>query len=229
LKPKSVLEIGTGRGLGCLSMAAASARAGISTTITTIDITPPDRPVEWPIRIENRDQVLRASREEIWSRWIPPELLQNIDQLTGRTDAVLPKLLHEKRAFGLVFIDGPHDPYSVMHDLIHSFHLLERDGAILMDDFAPLDTFGWGTCLAAAHARPWFEHVSVFPTDGRVYGQADHPDYPRGMVYLENKRDVRPRWDWTTRLRWKLTAHFLAAAWKTDPKTLTADNTDKRG
>ena len=212
--PASVLEIGTGRGLGCLSMAAAAQRCGLSATVTTVDILAPDRPIKWPIRIDDEDSIIRTSRDEVWSRWISRDLHENVHQLTGRTDVVLPRLLSEKRSFDLVFIDGPHDPFSVMHDLIHSFHLLRQDGIILMDDFAPLDEFGWGTCFSVPHARRWFEHISVFPTDGLVFGNADHPDYPRGMVYLKNKRDVCPRWSLQERLLWRLAATLLRRCWR---------------
>jgi hypothetical protein len=57
-----------------------------------------------------------------------------------------------------------------------------------MDDFAPLEEFGLGTCIVLSHARRLFQEVELFPTEGLVFGGAVFPDAPRGMVFLTGAR-----------------------------------------
>ncbi|MCE9611246.1 MAG: class I SAM-dependent methyltransferase [Chthoniobacter sp.] len=183
-RPQRILEIGTGRGLGCMSMAASARSHGLAVEITTLDLSPTDLPIRWPIEIDGARQVLNASRREIWSLHIDPALTAVLREVTGETTRTLPALAREQRQFDLIFIDAGHDLYSVVHDLAYSTKLLAPGGAILMDDFAPLEEFGLGTCVVAPHARRFFGKVEIFPTEGLIYGGAVQPEAPRGMVLL---------------------------------------------
>jgi predicted O-methyltransferase YrrM len=192
-RPAQILELGTGRGLGALAMADAAREIGLACDILSVDILPPTATQWWPIEVEGKAQEFHASIDEVWSKHIEPELRQRILLRTGPTTSVLPALAGEGRKFDLVFIDAGHDLFSVVHDLSYAAVLLAPGGAILMDDFAPLEQFGLGTCIALGHARRWFDHVEVLTTEGVVYGGAVHPEAPRGMVFLTGLREPRPR------------------------------------
>jgi predicted O-methyltransferase YrrM len=183
-KPARILEIGTGRGLGCMSMAASARSHGVETRITTLDLLPADAPQRWPIEIAGERRVLHASRDEIWGQYVPEEFRAPLTQIAGPTTATLPALAREGAKFDLIFIDAGHDLYSVVHDLAYSVKLLAPGGAILMDDFAPMEEFGLGTCIAAQHARRLFGRVEIFPTEGLVFGGTEQAGAPRGMVLL---------------------------------------------
>ena len=187
-KPRTILEIGTGRGLGAFAMAAAGRAHGVEVQITTADIIPLSQPQDYAIEVGGERKRLRASCEEVWKQHLDPELVARITPLTGRTTDTLPRLVREGRKFDFVFIDAGHDLFSVAHDLAYSAQLLTPDGAILMDDFAPLEEFGLGTCVALTHARRLFGHVELFSSEGLIYGGAVHPDAPRGMVFLTQRR-----------------------------------------
>jgi predicted O-methyltransferase YrrM len=187
-KPRTVLEIGTGRGLGAFAMAAAARAHGSEIEITTADIIPLTQPQDYAIEIDGERKRTRASCDEIWRKHLDPELVKRITPLTGRTTDTLPRLVREGRRFDFVFIDAGHDLFSVAHDLAYSAQLLAPGGAILMDDFAPLEEFGLGTCVALTHARRLFGHVELFPSEGLIFGGAVHPDAPRGMVFLTDRR-----------------------------------------
>ena len=200
-KPRRILEIGTGRGLGAFAMAAAARASGAEVEITTADIIPPDQPQDYAIEIAGKQQRLRASCAEIWQRHLDPDLVQRVRPLTGPTTKTLPALLRAERQFDFVFIDAGHDLFSVAHDLAYAAALLAPDGAILMDDFAPLEEFGLGTCVALGHARRLFAHVELFPSEGLVFGGAVHPEAPRGMIFLAERwgdvtiqRSLLPLW-----------------------------------
>ncbi len=200
-KPRRILEIGTGRGLGAFAMAAAAREHGAEIEITTADIIPPDQPQDYAIEVGGKQQRLRASCAEIWERHLDPNLVRRMKPLTGPTTKTLPALLRAERQFDFVFIDAGHDLFSVAHDLAYSAALLAPDGAILMDDFAPLEEFGLGTCVALGHARRLFAHVELFPSEGLVFGGAVHPEAPRGMIFLAERwgdvtiqRSLLPLW-----------------------------------
>ena len=187
-KPHAVLEIGTGRGLGAFAMAAAGRAYGVDLSISTVDMIPLNTPQEYAMELEGRQQTIRASCDEVWRKHLDPELRETIKPLTGKTTRTLPALLREGRRFDFIFIDAGHDLFSVAHDLSYSAALLADGGAILMDDFAPLEEFGLGTCVALSHARRLFSEVEVFPSEGLVYGGAVHPGAPRGLVFLSGLR-----------------------------------------
>ncbi len=187
-KPRQILEIGTGRGLGSFAMAAAGRAYGVDLEITTADILPLSQPQDYALEIAGQRQRLRASCEEIWKAHLDPELTRRITPLTGRTTATLPRLVREGRRFDFVFIDAGHDLFSVAHDLIYSAQLLAPGGAILMDDFAPLEDFGLGTCVALTHARRLFAQVELLTSEGLIYGGAVRPEAPRGMLFLSELR-----------------------------------------
>ncbi len=192
-RPASILELGTGRGLGALAAADAVREHGLETEIVTVDIISPTEPQCWPIEVDGKQEERRASIDEIWQKHVDIELRQRVKLRTGDTKAVLPALASQGKKFDLIFIDAGHNLYSVIYDLCYAATLLAPDGVILMDDFAPLEEFGLGTCVAVAHARRWFGLVETFATEGIVFGGASHPDSPRGMVLLKGPKESRPR------------------------------------
>lgn len=200
-KPRTVLELGTGRGLGAFAMAAAARQHGVELSVTTVDLRPPGERLDYALEVDGRREVRHASCDEIWSAHLDAELRKRITPITGTTTRLLPELLAAGRSFEFIFIDAGHDLFSVAHDLAYSAALLAPGGAILMDDFAPLEDFGLGTCVALTHARRLFEHVELFPTEGLIFGGTVHPDAPRGMIFLASlrapvrvKRWVLPFW-----------------------------------
>jgi predicted O-methyltransferase YrrM len=192
-RPTRVLELGTGRGLGCLAIADAARELGTACEITSVDILPPTQPQDWPIELNGQAREGRACIDEIWLQHIDSELRRRVRLRTGPTTKVLPALAQEGAQFDLIFIDAGHDLFSVAHDLSYSAALLAEGGCILMDDFAPMEEFGLGTCIVLGHARRWFAHVEVLTTEGAVYGGAVHPEAPRGMVFLKELRARQPR------------------------------------
>jgi hypothetical protein len=183
-KPSRILEIGTGRGLGCISMAASALAHQAPAGITTLDLLPSDTKQSWAIQIDGECRHLQASRDEIWSQFIDANLLKPLRQIPGPTTRTLPALAQAGETFDLIFIDAGHDLYSVVHDLAYSAQMLAPGGAILMDDFAPMEEFGLGTCIVAQHGRRLFGKMEIFPTEGLIFGGTEHSEAPRGMVLL---------------------------------------------
>ncbi|HEY5743234.1 MAG TPA: class I SAM-dependent methyltransferase [Terrimicrobiaceae bacterium] len=192
-KPKTILELGTGRGLGILCLADQIRALAYRAELLSVDIIPPARKQNWPICLDGQFSVQARSLDEVWSRSFP-ELKPLISLCTGSTNAVLPALVKEGRKFDFIFIDAGHDVYSVFHDFAYSTLLLSADGEILMDDFAPTETFGLGTCIVAAHASKLFAHVEVVESNGLVFA-TDYAGFTRGMVHLTGLKSTKLKLD----------------------------------
>ena len=181
-RPQRILELGTGRGLGILCMADQVRALDCHAELVSVDIIPPDTRQHWPIFLDGQYSTQSRSIEEIWSRSFP-ELKALVTLRTGDTTAVLPALLKEGRKFDFIFVDAGHDVYSVFHDFAYCVLLLAERGEILMDDFAPMEPFGLGTCIVAAHAARIFEWVDVIESNGLVFAE-NYSGFTRGMVHL---------------------------------------------
>ena len=181
-RPQRILELGTGRGLGILCMADQVRALDYHAELVSVDIIPPDTSQHWPIFLDGQYSTQSRSIEEIWSRSFP-ELKALVTLRTGDTTAVLPALLKEGRKFDFIFVDAGHDVYSVFHDFAYCVLLLAERGEILMDDFAPMEPFGLGTCIVAAHAARIFERVDVIESNGLVFAE-NYSGFTRGMVHL---------------------------------------------
>jgi predicted O-methyltransferase YrrM len=181
-RPQRILELGTGRGLGILCMADQVRALDYHAELVSVDIIPPDTRQHWPIFLDGQYSSQSRSIEEIWSRSFP-DLKALLTLRTGDTTAVLPALVKEGRKFDFIFVDAGHDVYSVFHDFAYCVLLLAERGEILMDDFAPMEPFGLGTCIVAAHAARIFERVDVIESNGLVFGE-NYSGFTRGMVHL---------------------------------------------
>jgi len=181
-KPRRVLELGTGRGLGILAMADQVQALGYPAELVSVDIIAPAAKQKWPICLDGEYSSDARSVDEVWKKHFS-DLSARITLRTGATTAVLPALLKEDRKFDFIFVDAGHDVYSVFHDFAYSCLLLAKHGEILMDDFAPTEPFGLGTCIVAAHATRVFEQVQVIESNGLVFEEA-YFGFSRGMVHL---------------------------------------------
>ncbi len=185
-RPQRILELGTGRGLGILCMADQVRALDYRAELVSVDLIPAGDTQPWPILMNGAYSTQSRSVEDVWTRNFP-ELKALVTLVTGATTAVLPAFVKEGRRFDFIFIDAGHDVYSVFHDFAYGGLLLAGKGEILMDDFAPMEPFGLGTCIVASHAARVFERVDVIESDGLVFGE-NHSGFTRGMVHLGGLR-----------------------------------------
>ncbi len=213
LRPGRILELGTGRGLGAFVMAEAAKDAGYKPQITTVDVMTTDTAQNWPIESDAKREIRNVSRCEVWSSYFTGDAREMIKEVCGPTTNVLPQMLRDERKFGLIFIDAGHDLFSVVHDLCYAAMLLDKDGWVLMDDFAPASEYGLATCLASSHARSLFGVVEVIATEGLVFGDTQIVGLPRSMVLLgEIKNDIK--FDRAKLFFWRVANHVLNACYR---------------
>ena len=78
-----------------------------------------------------------------------------------------------------------------------------------MDDFAPTEPYGLGTCIVAAHATRVFAQVEVIESNGLIFDDA-YFGFTRGMVHLAGIKRATLELDSVS----LLAARVLGKRWK---------------
>ena len=143
LKPRHILEFGTGRGYGALCMARASVEGGFDCTVWTIDMIPTTQPQPWLLDEGAGAVSIHASLEQVWSKHMPAAWIQRIRCLTGDSRSVMKRWRRESlpRIDGC-FIDGGHDYGTVKHDFVAALRIANPRCSFLFDDYT--DRKGYG-------------------------------------------------------------------------------------
>jgi len=142
-KPMNVLEFGTGRGYGAISMAKASLDQGFECNIWTIDRISPSTPQPWPIDEGEGPAVKYLSLQEVWEKYLPVEVRERIHCLTGDSFRVM----RRGKKSGLpqidfFFIDGGHDYWTVKHDFIAALQVTNPGAIFVFDDYGARQGYG---------------------------------------------------------------------------------------
>jgi hypothetical protein len=194
-RPRAILEIGTGRGYGCLSMAMALEDAGIDGQVVTVDTRGYDDPQEWALDDGTGPRVARLSRREVWERHVERKVRDRVVQVQGSSFDALRSMIAEGRGADFVYIDGDHTYPVVRHDLYASLLLARPPFRILLDDYTPLSHLYGVRRLVDEELEPVFEAEAIH-TDGRWHGQpaADTPleQSDQAQVLLDSERVRRP-------------------------------------
>ena len=188
-RPQRVLELGTGRGFGTICMADCVATEGFDCTIETIDCILEDQPQQWPHEKNGKATDAVSSLREFWMAEFP-EFEGKIVRHNGATTDMLLALGRQGRMCDFIFIDAAHDLRSVFLDLAGALALVAPGGSVLMDDFAPLESFGLATCIAAHHASRFFEMIEIIPSEGAIYPSGIPEPQRRSMVFLDERNEI---------------------------------------
>jgi hypothetical protein len=137
LRPATILEFGTGRGFGSMSMAMAAEDAGLDTRIYTVDMVPPTQPQSWALDEGDGPKVVSRSLREVWAQF-PAAWTERVRLLTGTSGPVMRDWFADpsRPAVDFAFVDGGHDYWTARHDVLASL-LAGRGGrmSLLLDDY----------------------------------------------------------------------------------------------
>lgn len=142
-RPRSVLEFGTGRGYGALSMAKASIERGFECRIWTIDNISPATRQRWDIDEGKGPTTKSLTLDEIWEKSVSARMRERISCLTGDSYSVMREW--KRRGLpniDLFFIDGGHDYRTVKHDFIAALRVANSGAAFLFDDYGKRKRYG---------------------------------------------------------------------------------------
>lgn len=142
-RPSNILEFGTGRGFGALSMARALVELGLPGRVLTVDLVPPTRRSEWAFRIDGMPRTKTWSRAAFWEAHVPLAWRERVVSLTGRSrDVVRRWTVRGLPSIELAFVDGGHDFDTAVHDLSAACRLAGDRLGILADDYVVRPGFG---------------------------------------------------------------------------------------
>jgi len=143
IKPRNVLEFGTGRGYGALSMARAILDSNLDSHIYSIDFRLFDETQAWPVDYGTGPKVDKTSLKQVWTKYFPSELISKITLLNGTSETII-KDWHAKNlpAPDFAFIDGGHDYETVKHDFYGILKIADEKITILFDDYIDKPKFG---------------------------------------------------------------------------------------
>lgn len=143
LKPKRILELGTGRGYGAFCMAKAFVDGDIDGKLVTVDRTPGDVPYDWAyVNAAGQNEVESVSLNEFWGRHLPGELRERIELRCGDTAAVHELLADGEPGPELVFIDGDHTYHGVALDFLSSHAVSAPNAVFVFDDYSVASGYG---------------------------------------------------------------------------------------
>lgn len=170
-RPRRILEVGTGRGFGCLSMALALLDGGIDGHVVTVDTRAYDEPQDWALDDGSGPRIARLSRRDVWERHVDARLRERVIQMQDSSVRAL-RTLVDSQEFGadLVYIDGDHTYPVVRHDFYASLLVARPPFRILLDDYTPRSHLYGVRRLVDREIDPVFEAEAIH-TDGRWYGQ----------------------------------------------------------
>lgn len=142
-RPRSVLEFGTGRGYGALSMAKASLERGFECRVWTIDHIPLTTRQLWPIDEGNGPTTKSLALDEVWEQSVSARMRERISCLTGDSYSVMREWKRLGRPnIDFFFIDGGHDYRTVKHDFIAGLRVANSEAAFLFDDYGKRKGYG---------------------------------------------------------------------------------------
>jgi hypothetical protein len=181
-KPKTFLEIGTGRGTTSYLMSFAKCIE----TIHTYDIVPHDQPQHTWFRFKPTVMSVKEFADAVMAD--QPERAK-IHFHCGDTSKMEPKdIAQVPGGYDLIYIDGSHDCGPVAKDYKNALQLVSPSGMIVFDDYKrslpgvrqAVDMF----------IRPDHPDLLIVSLCGHVFGPSPEPD-DEGHVILQMKPKVQ--------------------------------------
>ena len=131
-KPRTVLEIGTGRGYSTTCIQHAM-KSYTKVNITSLDIDTIVKP-----RLHPCGNVI--SVEKILKKTIGN--LKEITFIAQKSHKILPGMIEDGKTFDFIFIDGSHKKDYVLFDIEYSLQLISPKGVIVFHDYEYEETPG---------------------------------------------------------------------------------------
>lgn len=143
LKPRVILELGTGRGYGAFSMAKALVDGGVNGKLITVDRTPSEQSIEWPyVNSDQENVTITSSLDQFWDANLPPELHARIEFRRGDTASVHNLLADQAGMIDLVFIDSDHTYNGVALDFLSAHSISGKNAVFVFDDYSVTSGYG---------------------------------------------------------------------------------------
>lgn len=185
-RPRTVVEIGTGRGYGAMCAAWAMSDHGIDGRVYTIDVLGPQATIRWAIDRHDGSgpNVEMLSRRSAW-HGLPSDWTRRIIQLTGFATRVTASLGDD---IDLAFIDGDHSRAAVAADFAAVLGGCAQELTVLFDDYS---THYGVKPFVDAELAPSFS-IDLVRTDRQIIDR-DDPPVDNAMAVLHLAEDDMAR------------------------------------
>ena len=142
LKPKQILEFGTGGGYSTLCMAKALVDSKIDGKIYTIDRVGNTEKISryYQLPSDGKPQKNTISNSEIWEHVAPPEWIDKIIPIQGYSGVVMDK--NQFKNIDFCYVDGNHSYDGTKHDFLSFLKVASNNFAVLFDDYIDRDFYG---------------------------------------------------------------------------------------
>ena len=189
LKPKSILEIGTGGGYSALCMAKALVDFKIPGKIYTIDRVGHDEKITrfYQLPDDTEPHEGQISNKEIWNHIAQPEWIDKIVTLKGYSGTILGKPIFNDIDF--CYIDGNHSYAGVKHDFLSLLTISANSFSVLFDDYIDRDFYGVKEFIDK-EVEPHFL-LKLIKTDvNEDLKKLSKIKHEYGMIYLNHKSET---------------------------------------
>ena len=140
-KPKNILEFGTARGFGTLSMAYAVHENNNNGTIHTIDLTGHTEPIKHIRKISGSYEEKQTTRKKLWTDIaVPTGWLNSIKFIHGHSGTIVEQ--HDLPKIDFFYIDASHFYEAIKNDFFLSLLLSNDISVFLLDDYIDRKDFG---------------------------------------------------------------------------------------
>ncbi|RZD43683.1 MAG: hypothetical protein CXT78_07785 [Thaumarchaeota archaeon] len=186
LKPKKILEFGTGGGYSTLCMAKALSDSKIDGKIYTIDRVGNKEKISRFYQLPNdkQPQKMLISNYEIWKKVAKSEVINKIIPIQGYSGMVMDKTEFDQIDF--CYVDGNHSYEGTKHDFLSFLQVASNNFAVLFDDYIDRDFYGVKE-FVDKEIDSKFNPILIDSDPDKKLEQFVKKDHDYGMVYFEHK------------------------------------------
>ena len=189
LKPKRILEFGTGGGYSTLCMAKALTDFKIDGKIYTIDRVDNDEKISRFYQLPNDKEPRKnkISNKEIWKSIAPSEWIDKIITIQGYSGIVMDTKNFKNIDF--CYIDGVHTYEGTKHDFLSFLKVASNTFSVLFDDYIDRDFYGVKEFIDK-EVEPYFQPSLINADPNGNFKKFLKTEHDYGMVYFNHNSEI---------------------------------------
>jgi predicted O-methyltransferase YrrM len=164
-KPKNILEFGTAKGFGTMSMAYAVHENNNNGKIFTIDLTGHTESIEHVRKVLGSHEKSKTTRKNLWIDTVPTEWSDSVKFIHGHSGTIVKQ--HDLPKIDFFYIDASHFYEAVKNDFFISLLLSNDVSIFVFDDYIDLKDFGVKKIIDNEISK--YVNVTLIKTDKTNY------------------------------------------------------------
>ena len=184
-KPKNILEFGTAKGFGTLSMAYAAHENNNNSKIFTIDLIGHTESIEHVRKVSNSYEKTKTTRKKLWTDMVPTEWLDSVKFIHGHSGTIVKQ--YDLPKIDFFYIDASHFYEAIKNDFFISLLFSNDTSVFLLDDYIDREHFGVKKIIDNEISK--YVDISLIKTDKTNYhnkNSTTESDY--GMCFFKAEK-----------------------------------------